>query len=303
MPENPVHPVATIDTQQVSRNVASAIGEIRHLATLPEGTARIIQLVEDPNSTSRDLNRVINNDPALAARILKVVNSSFYGVPRQIDSIERAIMMLGLKSVRNIAIATGLSKLMSGGTIGHGFDIRDLWTHSIATAIGTQLLAERTDRGLLEEAFLAGLIHNIGIMVEIQARQPQFLEALETALQDSTRGFRDIEMEKIGATHEHFGAGLCKLWKFPPSLAHVAAFHHHPWDLHSKHRALTALVHVADIMASRLNSAIPALTEHTEVRPRILRELKLTTEQLDELAGRLPMMIVEVKAILPSPGW
>ena len=91
--------------EERSSVVTKAVQGISHIATLPEVTVKIIELVEDPTSTAQDLHKIISNDPALCSRILKVVNSAFYGLPRQIGSINRAIVLLGLNAVKNIAIA------------------------------------------------------------------------------------------------------------------------------------------------------------------------------------------------------
>src|SRR3970282_1973047 len=104
---------------------------------------RIIDLVEDPSSTAQDLNKLITNDPALCSRILKVVNSAFYGLPGQIGWINRAIVLLGLNAVKNIAIATSLAKLFRGGELCPNFSARDLWGHSIATAGASKLLCDQ----------------------------------------------------------------------------------------------------------------------------------------------------------------
>src|SRR6185295_19241156 len=105
----------SVVTQEREQIVANAIREISHIATLPEITVKVVELVEDPKSTAQDLHKVISSDPALCSRILKVVNSSFYGLPGQIGSINRAIVMLGLNAVKNIAIAASLAKLFRGG--------------------------------------------------------------------------------------------------------------------------------------------------------------------------------------------
>jgi len=112
----------------------AAVKQLSHIATLPEVTLGIIELVENPNSSAQDLNELIGRDPALSARILKVVNSAFYGLPRQIGSINRAISMLGLNAVKNIAIAASLAKLFRGGALCDRFDAKELWDHSIAVA-------------------------------------------------------------------------------------------------------------------------------------------------------------------------
>ena len=277
--------------------VQAALGEVSHIATLPEVTNKIIKLVEDPASTAADLHRVITHDPALGARILKVVNSAFYGLPGQIGSMERAIVLLGLNAVKNIAVAASLSKLYRGGEIGGGFDARDLWSHSLATAAGTRLLAEEVGLKLPDEAFLAGLMHDIGLMVELQACRSGFEAALAKLEDEPSLTLRQAEAACIGATHEQFGAGLCKLWKFPPSLAVVTGFHHRPWELPADARVLASLVYVADLLSERVGCGIVRGAEPLEPRAAVLEELKLTPAVLDRLCEELPAAIEEATGV------
>lgn len=294
---------ATTNTQASGQNdfneavVQSVIKEISHIATLPEVTMKIVQLVEDPDSTAQDLNHVITNDPALGARILKVVNSAFYGLPGQIGSINRAIVLLGLNAVKNIAIAASLSKLFRGGQICPGFDARELWTHSIAVASATRMLASKSGQGMPDEAFLAGLIHDLGIMVEIQARRPKFVEAFEKTQKEGLT-LREAENAVFGAHHEHFGNALCKLWKFPENFCHVTGFHHHPMDLPAMYRAIPGLVYVADIIAARMELGYGGDVESTEIDPQLLGELKLTPEHLEETINELPAAMDEASNLL-----
>jgi len=111
------------DSQQadLQKIITDAVNDVSHIATLPEITVKIMELVEDPNSTAHDLHLVISNDPALSARVLKVVNSAFYALPGQIGSINRAIVLLGLNAVKNIAIAASLAKLFRGGNTPPGW--------------------------------------------------------------------------------------------------------------------------------------------------------------------------------------
>lgn len=280
--------------------VHKAIQEISHIATLPEVTLKIIQLVEDPDSTAQDLNHIISNDPALGARILKVVNSAFYGLPGQIGSINRAIVLLGLNAVKNIAIAASLAKLFRGGRIAPHFDARSLWTHAIATATGTRLLARHAGLGLPDEAFLAGLIHNIGILVEIQARRPQFVEVLDLMQKEPQVTLREAETRIIGANHEQFGAALCRTWKFPASFAYVTGFHHRPMELPANNRTLTSLVHVADILAARLELGFTQGVETGEISPELLESLKLSSKHVDEVTAELPKAIEHSQSLFPD---
>jgi len=258
---------------------------------------KIVQLVEDPDSTAQDLNKVITNDPALGARILKVVNSAFYGLPGQIGSINRAIVLLGLNAVKNIAIAASLAKLFRGGQICPGFDARDLWTHSIAVASATRMLASKSGQTVPDEAFLAGLIHDLGIMVEIQARRPKFVEAFEKAANEDIT-LRDAELAVFGAHHEHFGAALCKLWKFPENFCHVTGFHHRPQELPAMYRSLTALVHVADIIAASMELGFSGDVEAAEIDPQLLTDLHLDPQHIEETINELPAAMDEASNLL-----
>ena len=300
MTQAPTNETATPNPQgneAQQKIIEAAIGEISHIATLPEITLRIIRLVEDPNSSAKDLTQVITNDPALGARILKVVNSAFYGLPGQIGSINRAIVLLGLNAVKNIAIAASLAKLFRGGQISDQFNARDLWTHSIAVATATHQLADHVGLGLPDEAFLAGLIHDLGIMVEIQSRRPQFVEALERVKQDESLPLRKAETEVIGASHEQFGAALCSAWKFPQCFAYAAGFHHRPTEVAEANRVLPSLVFVADICAARAGMGWSGDLETQEIPSAILEQLNLTQQKVEEVVEALPQAMEEAQAI------
>src|SRR3954471_23886549 len=133
---------------------ADALSKVTAIATLPEVTSQIIKTVEDPRSSAAQLHKIIAHDPALVTRILKVVNSSFYGLPGQIGSIERAIVLLGLNGVKNIAVAASLGQLFRGAKLCDGFTARDLWSHCIAVAVTARELARQLKLPLADEAFL-----------------------------------------------------------------------------------------------------------------------------------------------------
>ena len=196
--------------QQRETIVSNAIREISHIATLPEVTLKIIQIVEDPKSTAQDLHKVVSHDPALCSRILKVVNSSFYGLPGQIGSINRAIVMLGLNAVKNIAIAASMSKLFKGGDLTPQFSAKHLWTHSVGVAAGAKMMADTLKIGLSDEAFLAGLMHDVGVMVEFQLDRNKLIEVLQKSMPDGNgvpaEDMLELETEVFGANHQDFGA-------------------------------------------------------------------------------------------------
>ncbi len=292
----------TTATQTKDQAVATAIREISHIATLPEITMKIVELVENPKSTAQDLHKVIQNDPALCSRILKVVNSSFYGLPGQIGNINRAIVMLGLNAVKNIAIAASLAKLFRGGELTPTFSARDLWTHSNITAAASKMVANSLKLGLADEAFLAGLIHDIGIMVEMQYDRNKLTEVLRETGADSkgipATDFMVAERKYFEADHQDFGQGLCQKWKFPGSFAFVTGYHHRPLDLPSENRTLTSIVYVADRLAGETGTGFRQDLLTLDYDMAVLDELKLTQDRLNEIRTQLKEQLKDVTSIL-----
>ncbi len=281
----------TVSAEQREQVVASAIREISHIATLPEITLKIIDLVEDPSSTAQDLHQIISNDPALCSRILKVVNSSFYGLPGQIASINRAIVMLGLNAVKNIAIAASLAKLFRGGDLTPSFSAKDLWTHSNATAAACKLICSELGLGLGDEAYLAGLIHDIGVMVEMQYDRNKLIEAVEACNPDAqgvpTTGMLDAEDRVFGANHTDFGTALCDKWKFPATFAVVTKFHHTPSEAPSESRTIVSIVHVADRIAAEIAGGFRLDMPDLTIDKAAIETLGLTDAKLDNVREKL----------------
>jgi HD-like signal output (HDOD) protein len=291
-------------TKEREQVVANAIREISHIATLPEITVKVVELVEDPKSTAQDLHKVVSSDPALCSRILKVVNSSFYGLPGQIGSINRAIVMLGLNAVKNIAIAASLAKLFRGGDLTPTFSARELWTHSNLTAAGAKMIANTLRLGLADEAFLAGLIHDIGLMVEMQADRNKLIEVLRQVGADAkgvpATDFITAENAHFEANHQDFGAGLCEKWKFPKSFQNVTGFHHRPMDVPSDSRTLVSLIYVADRLAADTGHGFRQDLLNTNIDPDVLDFLKLTNEQVADLRTQLTAQAKDLGNVLSA---
>jgi HD-like signal output (HDOD) protein len=277
--------------------ISGAIDSISHIATLPEITFKIIEMVENPRSTAQDLCKLISSDPALAARILKVVNSSFYGMSGQIASINHAVVLLGLNVVKNIVIAASLTKLFHGGRGSPYFSGKDLWTHSIAVGVFSRLMVTRLRNALPEEALLAGLIHDIGIVVELQEFHKALFEIAQRATRESVRHI-DLETQIIGVDHQALGAGLTARWRFPHCFQYVTGYHHNPMALGPECRALTMVIHVADHICVREGLGYCLTCKEEPLDPGVLAELNLRMETLNEWAKALPEALRETETML-----
>lgn len=277
----------------------AAVKQLSHIATLPEVTLGIIELVENPNSSAQDLNGLIGRDPALSARVLKVVNSAFYGLPRQIGSINRAISLLGLNAVKNIAIAASLAKLFRGGALCDRFDAKELWSHSIAVATAAKLLAKEARMSSGDEAFLAGLMHDIGIMVALQTDRAKLAQVF-ASMQFNSDGtpamdFRFIERHEFGADHGHFGEALCEQWKFPRSLVLACGHHHDPTSAPAGSRQIPWIVFIADRLATE-NGGFAIDICDREIPREAFECLGIGPEQLDTVRAQLTVALDEVEA-------
>lgn len=264
-----------------------AIAEIAHIATLPEITMKIIELVEDPASTAQDLHEVISQDPALSSRILKVVNSSFYGLPGQIASINRAIVMLGLNAVKNIAIAASLVKLFRGGELTPNFSAKALWDQATAVGAACKMISDKLKLGLNDEAYLAGLMHNIGIVVEMQYDRSMLIDVIRQTGVDANgvpaNDMLTVETSVFGADHQDFGEALCRRWKFPKTFQNVTGYHHRPLDLPSESRTLTCVVYVATRIVGRSEGGIRPDLVSLDFDRDVLDELSIDQATVDGL--------------------
>ncbi|MCK6455762.1 MAG: HDOD domain-containing protein [Phycisphaerae bacterium] len=279
--------------------VNSAIHGIGEIATLPEITVRIISIVEDPKSTARDLHGVIKNDPALATKILKVVNSAFYGLPGQISNLDRAIILLGLSAVKNIAIAASMTRMFQGGTSIEGFSGMDLWRHSAAVGVASRAIATIQGAICLEEMFLAGLIHDLGLLVERQALPKKIAEVI-ARYKAAPKKFCTIEEEVIGADHQAFGQALATKWRFPRSLTTVIGYHHKPQLLAAEFRPITDIVHVADILACKAGLGFSLTAGFDDVTPELLESVSLSQSDADRIIAELPEHVTAAETLFHS---
>lgn len=241
--------------------VASVVDDVKDLAALPEVTSRIIAVVNDPRSTPHDLYKIISNDPSLMSRVLKLVNSSFFSRATKIDSVERAIVLLGFDAIHSLAVAATMGKIFRNTKICDEFTAKDLWVHSIAVAVTARELGLRIDRSLGDEAFLAGLMHDVGILVALQAYPVKLKQVCLTAKTDM-RNFTEIERTLIGVDHQQLGAELARRWGFPSVCQVVAGTHHNPEDAPDAVRRVAYLVYVADVLCCQCGIGFNLTARH-----------------------------------------
>ena len=266
------------------------------LPTLPEVAVRLQQVVDNPRSDARDVARIIQEDPAIATKVLRVVNSVFYapshGVP--ITELPAAIARLGFMTVANIALSTSVFNACAR-VQQPVFDRREFWRHSVCVGIVASVLhdycANNLDQRITRDAVhLAGIMHDIGkILFERYANQ-EFHTAIESARQADIPVIKE-ECRLVGMGHDEAGAWLCQRWKIDKTIQAVVRWHHDPLSCpEADLQDLVKLVHMADYICHNQNlgdSANPS----PSYDPRVREELNLTSEKIGELMG-----VVEAEA-------
>jgi HD-like signal output (HDOD) protein len=277
-------------------SVQQVIKKVSSIATLPEVTARIVATVEDPKSSPAQLHKIVSHDPALVTRILKVVNSAFYGLPGQIASVERAIVLLGLNAIKNIAVAASLGQLFRGVRLCEGYTAKDLWTHCIAVGVTAREIARQMKLPLADEAFLAGMIHDIGLLVQLQTSPEKLVHVCERA-RSSKVHFVELEREIMGMDHQQLGAALCEHWKFPRSCQLVAGYHHRPATLANENRLLVTLVAVADTLCCTENKGFNLTALNQKLEDTGMTDLGIDMVLVEVVRRMIPTLVSNSAAI------
>jgi len=234
-----------------SRDPQKVIKKIDDLPTLPRTVLQITGLVNDPKSSAKDLARVITDDQVLTVRLLKLVNSSFYGFPQRISTVTGAIVLLGFDAIRNLLLTTSVFDLFANRNRQKKQDQERFWDHSLGCAVGAKVIGNYLRHDKIEELFVSGLLHDIGKIVEMMFLPDEFSEIVAAVNRDNIL-ITTAENNVLGYNHAEVGKLLAEKWNLPVKLVQVIAHHHHP-DNAGSFAMEAAIVHLADIFCRALN--------------------------------------------------
>lgn len=223
------------------------------LVSLPEVIMRTVDLINDPDTSAAEIGQVISEDPGLTARLLKIVNSPFYGFPSRIDTVSRAITVIGTLELLDLILATSVVKAFRGVPTDL-VDMDRFWEHSLYTGLVARILAGRMRAPNTERYFIAGLLHDIGSLAMYRQIPQQAAQVLQRA-RDDNMPLHQIERELLGFDHGEVGAELMSAWRLPEGLVVPIRFHHLPLAA-EQHRLETAVVHLADAIACAIHTTV-----------------------------------------------
>jgi len=246
-------------------DLSRLLDRVSDLPAFPVVIEQATSLANDPQSSASDLAKVIQNDTALTAKILRITNSPFYGMSREISTVKDAVVVMGFSAVRSLSVAMSAMRTLRTSD-GPFFSEEIFWMHSMCCAMVAQRLSKEASLHM-DDAFTAGLLHDVGKLT-LHKYAPEPFTAVLTAQAQAATISCEIEMKLLNTTHAELGRKLCERWQLPPSLA-AAIGGHHQWRPRQVQSKLAALCSVADYICWHHNakSAImegkPAVSEQT----------------------------------------
>jgi len=232
--------------------ILKKLDSIKDIPTLPTIVFELNELLQDPNTPITEISDIIEKDQAISLRVLKLVNSAFYGIHKEVNDIGNAIVLLGFNTVRNAIVSLSVIKSFSGGKALEGFDISDFWKHSLAVAVVSKGLSEKTKIASSDSCFVGGLLHDIGKVILAQYFQDLFEKVWNTAKRENI-SFYEAEKKEITIDHAIIGAHLATNWELPESFIDVIRWHHDVRnDTESKKMIL--IIYLSDIIVNSYNA-------------------------------------------------
>ena len=278
-----------------TEHLDTLVRQVRDLPALPDTVIKVMHLTEDPKAGSADIAKVLVSDQALAARVLKLANSAFYGSSRRIATVSDAVVILGMRTTRNLVMATGCQEMLEQEITGYALPPGALLRHSLACASAAQALAKRIRYRGGEEAFVAGLLHDIGKVVMNTYLRDQFIKVL-ICVASGERTYAEAEREIFSFDHAEAGAYLMERWNLPAALVTAVRYHHTPLEAPTD-SPLPSLIHVADAICMTLGIGLGMDGLAYTLQPEALTKLHLTAGDFEEVASETCDMLTQAGSV------
>lgn len=274
------------------------VRQVDDLPTLPAVITEVMRLTEDPNATAQDINRVVSQDQALTAKVLKLANSAYYGFPRRIATVTDATVLLGFQTLRSIVMAAAVSDLLSREIQGYSLAPGELWRHSQATAMASRLLARQSKYAAGDVAYTAGLLHDIGKVILNHYLEAAYQPVVDEVMNNGA-SFYDAESRILGFNHAEVGAKVAAKWNLPTHLVEAIANHHTPGKANVDPK-LTAIVHLADSLTMMMGIGLGIDGLLYPMEEDAIKLLGLSSEVLEDTISRLTDVMVDANTFLGS---
>ncbi|MDR3626352.1 MAG: HDOD domain-containing protein [Ignavibacteriaceae bacterium] len=252
------------------------LAAINNLPSIPKVVFEVTRLLNDSKTATNRLSEVIGKDQGLTSKVLAIANSPLYGLKRSVSSIEFAILILGFQEIKNIVAALSFADSIEITPTVH-FNPQEFWLHSILVGTAARGIAQNLGYEFGSEAFVAGLLHDLGILVIYKYFHSEFIQIIGKASSENIPIF-EAETEILGLTHQEIGGFLADKWELPMILCDSINYHHVPY-LANENKIFVSIIHLVDYMTQRLGIASFYWDKKIELDSRILGTLNFPSKE------------------------
>ena len=281
----------------IKERLESIITNLDQLPSIPDVVGKVINMVNDPNVDFKVIAQEISRDQAITTNLLKLCNSAYFSKGKEITSLDRAIVTLGIKEVKDAIMVVATKAVLNRVILGYDLTKGMLWEHDLAVAVMAKNIAlMKKDRVNADIAFTGGIIHDVGKTVLALFVQNAFKDILSMV---ESRGisFQQAERETMGYDHQEVGERILNKWKFPEVLKAIVRYHHEPEKAPKEYQKLVSLVHVANSICLMAGIGIGSDGLYHELSESAVKLVGLTDEEMNTLYSGVTEVLDQVKGI------
>lgn len=290
-------------TATVDKKVKQVVSNIRNLPTPPIVFHQIQRVLNDPKVSAGEIAGILQEDPAMSVKVLKLTNSAFYGLQREIESVKQAVIIVGLEAIKNLVLSASVLDMFKGKDMDQDFQEK-FWRHSLAVGFCGRLLARRCkDRGMIDpdSAFSGGLLHDIGKVILCCFLPSEFESVQQVRMTDQVTPTYQIETQVLGYNHCDVGSVLAEQWKLPHRMSTAISYHHTPLDTPDQ-ELVSYFVNIADYVAKKTFYDEDEQYLVGEVDPAVMEYLGMNDEDLETLSDDLRQEYLKAETFMQMAG-
>jgi HD-like signal output (HDOD) protein len=281
--------------QNIKQKLESIMSNIDQLPPLPEVATKVINMVNNPDVSFKQVALEISKNQAMTTNILKLCNSAFFSKGKEITSIDRAIVTLGLKEVKDIVLLVAAKPVLEKPVIGYDLGQGDLWIQGLSVATMSRDIAlNKKRKDIADVVFTGGIIHNVGKVVIALYVQQGFMDILNL-VQEKGITFHEAEKSVLGFNHQEVGEKILEKWNFPPVLRSIVRFYQDPELAPVEHQFEVSIVHVANAICLMGGVGIGNDGLYHEIKDQAIKKAGLTQNDLESLFGRMPELLKQIR--------
>lgn len=276
--------------------VEAILKSSKQLPPFPAVVQRVLQLVEDPRSSARQVVEVIQYDQSITAHVLRICNSAFFGLRRPVHSLHEALVKIGFNELMEIILSRSSAQLVSKACPGYDLEGGDLWRHSVTCALLSQIISRRLNQKPTPTQFTAALLHDIGKIILSEFVRDQFA-AISGLIEKGGRSFIEAEKEVLGIDHAELGSKISEAWQFPKVIVLAIRYHHTPL-LAPEHKEMVNLIYLCDLVSllMGIGGGADGLSYHAH--NEIMEKYRLNEKDIEQFILQFNERFKQVEAML-----